>query len=513
MWKTVVIWLGLSSDSGNLYRNPSHNTDVMEAEGYATHANGHRVLAAIVFTDAVDFSARVGRDEDSAVSIIKRDLDLMTKLCVQFEGKVVKSRGDGLMMLFTSAVQAVSCGLEIQKALAEAAEYAAEDQVMLHRIGIHLGDVLVADEDALGDGVNVAARLEQEAEPGGICLSQTVYDVVKGRLFLQAVRVGDLKLKNISDPVAAYKVVGISPKSKKLPAKSSLHWIAACVAGVALVGFGASLSAMYYKGKAEGAEVNGASGPNTKVVKHAVAADDGTAFGKQMFSSLADEMSRRLDAQDKAISENSTAAQSKTPVVTSQPKAAPAEKLADAADKESAAPDVIHVPDIPIPPMKDIPSFKDGSVWASDPKATAEFAKKWQQQFDKDTPEGAALLKAGKGLKTNVRYFSDFGKLGMFGSVRDYRALLKTRKESNPLKVRLDGSAAQLYSTGGNEVVIDSGGKKTTKKLNELTPEEISAVLKAGGPQSWSPAGRSAEQLFSKDPSTHVVDVDVESSH
>src|SRR5437588_834187 len=184
-----------------------------------------RVLAAIVFTDAVDFSART-------VELIREDLDLMRNVCREFDGQVVKSRGDGLMMLFTSAVQAVSCAVEIQKSFADRLKSKPNDDRLSHRIGIHLGDVLISDGDALGDGVNVAARLEEEAEPGGICMSQTVYDVVKNRLFLQATKLGELKLRNIAEPVLAYKIAGVGRSRRHHYAKP--NWATIGVAGVLL---------------------------------------------------------------------------------------------------------------------------------------------------------------------------------------------------------------------------------------------------------------------------------------
>jgi class 3 adenylate cyclase len=188
---------------------------------------GQRMLAAIVFTDTVGFSQRVGADEEGTLILVKKDLDVMSKLCVRFEGKVVKSTGDGLMMLFPSAVQAVTCALEIQRILTE--QHRADKNALMHRIGVHLGDVLVSDDDALGDGVNVAARLEQEAEPGGICMSQTVYEVVKGRIFLEAARIGDLKLKNIAEPISAYKVAGVAKARKHKRARNYGPALVACV--------------------------------------------------------------------------------------------------------------------------------------------------------------------------------------------------------------------------------------------------------------------------------------------
>lgn len=193
---------------------------------------GQRTLAAIVFTDAVEYSTQVGRDEDASVRAIRADLELMSQLTRQFEGRVLKSMGDGLMLIFNSAVNAVSCALEIQKTFEQRAKENPEATAFLHRIGVHLGDVLVVDNDAHGDGVNVASRLQERAEPGGICLSQTVYDVVKGRLFLQAIPLGELALKHVAEPVAAYRVAGVAParkEPKKLPA-----W-AAVAAGLTLL--------------------------------------------------------------------------------------------------------------------------------------------------------------------------------------------------------------------------------------------------------------------------------------
>jgi len=206
-----------------------------------------RVLAAIVFTDAVEFSARIGENEERTVELIREDLDVMRNLCREFDGQVIKSRGDGLMMLFTSAVQAVSCAMEIQKSFSDRLKANPKDDRLTHRIGIHLGDVLISDGDALGDGVNVAARLEEEAEPGGICMSQTVYDVVKNRLFLQATRLGELKLRNIAEPVQAYKIAGVGRSRRHKYARP--NWTSLAIAGMLLLVVGIGGTAWYYKGK------------------------------------------------------------------------------------------------------------------------------------------------------------------------------------------------------------------------------------------------------------------------
>ena len=167
-------------------------------------SQGHSSLAAIILTDAVGFSARMSTDEEDTLGLIHRDLKLMETLCQQFEGQVVKSTGDGLLMCFSSAVQAVSCSLEIQRQLATPTQ--TSQKRLEHRIGVHLGDVFFKDDDVMGNGVNIAARLQTEAHPGGICISQVVYEVVKSRLALNASYAGPLQLKNIQAPQPAYHV-------------------------------------------------------------------------------------------------------------------------------------------------------------------------------------------------------------------------------------------------------------------------------------------------------------------
>lgn len=167
---------------------------------------GHRTLAAIMLTDAVGFSARMSVHEELTLAQLQRDQELMETLCEQFEGKVLKSTGDGLLMYFVSAVQAVSCGLEIQKELYRTHAAADGELALLHRIGIHLGDVFFSQSDVMGNGVNIAARLQTEAHPSGLCISKIVYDVVKSRLDLDVTYAGPLQLKNIQDLVPAYHV-------------------------------------------------------------------------------------------------------------------------------------------------------------------------------------------------------------------------------------------------------------------------------------------------------------------
>jgi adenylate cyclase len=169
-------------------------------------SEGQRLLAAIMVTDAVGFSTRMSVDEGLTLRLIDRDLSLIAQVCGEFGGTVLKSTGDGLLMYFFSAVEAVSCGLEMQRRLTDLALGLGPNQYLEHRIGIHLGDIVVSEQDVMGNGVNITARLQTYAKPRGLCVSQTIFDVVKARLNLHATFLGPLHLKNIHEPVPAYQL-------------------------------------------------------------------------------------------------------------------------------------------------------------------------------------------------------------------------------------------------------------------------------------------------------------------
>ncbi|HEV8073409.1 MAG TPA: adenylate/guanylate cyclase domain-containing protein [Opitutaceae bacterium] len=199
---------------------------------------GLRTLAAIVFTDVVSFSAHMGRDEVKTLGLVNRDFTEMRRLCEARGGAVLKTTGDGLLCYFASAVEAVACALDMQKHFSALGKTLPPGDALQHRIGIHLGDVLVQDQDVMGDGVNIASRLQAEAEPGGICISQTVYDVVKNKIELKATYLGARDLKNIAQAVPVYRLLleaqvhaAVSP-----PAKKSFRWLLpAVMTAVAMV--------------------------------------------------------------------------------------------------------------------------------------------------------------------------------------------------------------------------------------------------------------------------------------
>src|ERR687886_161164 len=176
-----------------------------------TELRGQRTLAAIVFTDVVSYSALMAANEEYTLDLLRRDFKIMKQLCQRFEGKVLKTIGDALLMYFPSAVKAVACAQEIQLRLGEAAAKLAPEDVLTHRIGIHLGDVFFNGTDVMGDGVNVAARLQAEGPPGGICLSQTVYEVVKNPLALKVTDLVPRKLKNMPGSMLVYQIPPIHP--------------------------------------------------------------------------------------------------------------------------------------------------------------------------------------------------------------------------------------------------------------------------------------------------------------
>ncbi|MBW4578323.1 MAG: adenylate/guanylate cyclase domain-containing protein [Tildeniella nuda ZEHNDER 1965/U140] len=187
----------------------------MENDLLTSELRGQRTLATVVFTDCVGFSARMSVDEDHTLDLIRRDLKYMKQLCGQYEGRVLKSTGDGLLMCFTSAVKAVECAMEIQKNLTEKAVTLPPEDALEHRIGIHLADMFITATDVMGNGVNIAARLQTEAEPGGICISQTVFDVIKASLHVESDYLGPRELKNIREVVPVYRIL-MSPESKVL---------------------------------------------------------------------------------------------------------------------------------------------------------------------------------------------------------------------------------------------------------------------------------------------------------
>ena len=176
-----------------------------------------RKLAAILCSDVVGYSRLAGADEDRILARLRAlRSDLIDPTIAVHHGRVVKRTGDGAIVEFRSVVDAVRCAIEVQNAMVERNAGVPEDRRIVFRIGIHLGDVVEeSDGDLMGDGVNIAARLEGIAEPGAICLSEDAYRQVKGRLDLAVTDLGPTQLKNIAEPVRAYSLeVGVPAQAK-----------------------------------------------------------------------------------------------------------------------------------------------------------------------------------------------------------------------------------------------------------------------------------------------------------
>jgi adenylate cyclase len=176
-----------------------------------------RKIAAILVSDVVGYSRLAGADEDRILARMRAlRSDLIDPIVSVHHGRIVKRTGDGSIIEFRSVVDAVRCALEVQTGMIERNVGLPPEKRIEFRIGIHLGDVVEeSDGDLMGDGVNIAARLEGICEPGGICLSEDAYRQVKSRLELQVEDLGPQSLKNISDPVRAYMLRQGAPASQK----------------------------------------------------------------------------------------------------------------------------------------------------------------------------------------------------------------------------------------------------------------------------------------------------------
>jgi TolB-like protein/cytochrome c-type biogenesis protein CcmH/NrfG len=176
--------------------------------GYAmTPQEFERKLSAILSADVAEYSRLMGEDEDLTICAVSSNREMMGTLIKQYKGRVVDSPGDNLLAEFSSVTQAVNCAVEIQRELAERNSELSENRRMDYRIGVNVGDVAQEGDRIYGDGVNIAARLESLAEPGGICISGFVYNQVKNRLKLEYEYLGEQSVKNIKEPVPVYRVL------------------------------------------------------------------------------------------------------------------------------------------------------------------------------------------------------------------------------------------------------------------------------------------------------------------
>ena len=170
-------------------------------------AHVHRRLAAILAGDVAGYSGLMGVDEEGTLQQLKAHRkELVDSKIAEHRGRIVKTTGDGMLVEFVSVVDAVRCAVEIQRGMAERIADVPADRRIQFRIGINVGDIISDDNDIFGDGVNVAARLEALADPGGIMVSRNVHDQVRDKLNFGFEDMGEQMVKNIARPIGVHRV-------------------------------------------------------------------------------------------------------------------------------------------------------------------------------------------------------------------------------------------------------------------------------------------------------------------
>ena len=171
-----------------------------------------RKLAAILSADIKGYSRLMGEDEEGTIRTLKAHLEVISGLIQHHQGRIVSTGGDSVLAEFSSVVDAVRCAVEIQKELRERNKTVVASRRLEFRMGVNLGDVVEEGDNILGDGVNIAARLEGLSEAGGICISGTAFDQVRNKLDIGYEYLGEQTVKNIALPVRVYKVL-IEPEA------------------------------------------------------------------------------------------------------------------------------------------------------------------------------------------------------------------------------------------------------------------------------------------------------------
>jgi len=219
--------------------------EVRVAEIDSTAVEGlERKLATILSADVAEYSRLMAEDEEQTLRTFRGHKEVFEKLVALHRGRVFNTAGDAILAEFGSAVEAVRCATEIQAALRTRNDQLPEHRQVRFCIGVNLGDVMLQGEDLLGDGVNVAARLQSAAEPGGICVSGSVYDQIRNKLSLSFTPLGDMSFKNIPQAVRTFAIaevegLGMLPSPERARQRRGgglFKWVAAAVALLLVAG-------------------------------------------------------------------------------------------------------------------------------------------------------------------------------------------------------------------------------------------------------------------------------------
>ena len=265
-----------------------------------------RKLATILSADVAAYSRLMAEDEELTLRTFRGHKEVFEKLVELHRGRVFNTAGDAILAEFGSAVEAVRCATEIQAALRTRNDQLPEDRQVRFRIGVNLGDVMVQGQDLLGDGVNVAARLQGAAEPGGVCIAGSVYDQIRNKLSLSFTPLGEMSYKNIPQPVRTFAIaeadgLGILP-APALQRRIGAGWlwaVAAIVLLLAAAGAGVWGYSDYRRSRAEAAHAAAVAAQNT-ADEAAKAAQQRAADAAQQ-KALAEQ--KRIDSEANRLAE------------------------------------------------------------------------------------------------------------------------------------------------------------------------------------------------------------------
>lgn len=349
-----------------------------------------RKLAAILAADAVGYSRMMAADEEGTMKILSAHRSVIDGIIQFHEGRIINTAGDSVLAEFASPTQAVRCAVEIQDALKTRNASLPEARQLHFRIGVNLGDVMVKGEDLLGDGVNVAARLEGIAEPGEIYLSSSVYDQIAGKLDLGFVDLGEQSLKNIDRPVRAYRVERGGGGRRKTAARRTRApigpWIAA---GIAVAALGAG-GAWYLEQRSKAQDVQAQSAADSEILKARAEAEAAKKAAAEATAS-ADAAKRALEEQ--RVAEARARAQSELAAARAEAEAtrrkaekelsaaAEARRAAEAAAKTTAVPAPKPVATASAPTLRWSGLLACGGVGTSPPAAFSVLASSSGEEF------------------------------------------------------------------------------------------------------------------------------------
>jgi adenylate cyclase len=240
-----------------------------------------RTLATILSADVAEYSRLMAEDEEQTLRTFRGHRQVFDSLVAMHRGRIFNTAGDAVLAEFPSAVDAVRCATEIQSALRTRNDQLPPNRQVRFRIGINLGDVMVQEGDLLGDGVNVAARLQSAAEPGGVCISGTVYDQIRNKLSLSFVSLGERTFKNIPQPVRTFSITdaeghGTLPApghARRGAASRGVKWIVAA-ALLAVAGAGAWIYLERERSQAEQARLRDEAARQEATQRERLAAEE-----------------------------------------------------------------------------------------------------------------------------------------------------------------------------------------------------------------------------------------------